>query len=428
MEYTPLHRLFALPPGPVDDALIERAVKDGVSETDDLDWKEQLPPIKGLSSTDFVKDVAAFANARGGIIVYGVTETGGAADGRKDVGEFTEADARTMATVAATALQPAVLGVRALQVGDIGQRAVVVIIPASFERPHLIVKNQDLRAPVRNGPDTIWMSERLLAAAYRQRFAAADDGVAALDRLYTATAETLADPADRAWGIAVARPRVPAPPSLRPTQDEARDVLFHGRGVGFRFAAKHHHALDEVYVQSPRPSLRSWTARSIASDSEPWRSAAASVHFDGAVALAAALGGQPFGNGDEFLPVSQFPQSRLETLVCDVYGLIKAAADRTGGREYDVRVGVAWEGGDRLLVLRQDNTWANHLYSEGSLPLARFTPVDATIDAATDDAGIKEQAIALATDCVNQGGIQYPSAFTEPDPRYSNGEVRFMQW
>lgn len=54
------------------DNMLDEAVIAGVSETDDLDWKSELPPMKGLPQTDFPKDVAAMANSGGGIIVFGV--------------------------------------------------------------------------------------------------------------------------------------------------------------------------------------------------------------------------------------------------------------------------------------------------------------------------------------------------------------------
>ncbi|MFC5679104.1 helix-turn-helix domain-containing protein [Aeromicrobium endophyticum] len=53
------------------------------AETNDLDWKSDLPPAKGLSQTDFPKDVAAMANSAGGLIVYGVRESQKACCGRR---------------------------------------------------------------------------------------------------------------------------------------------------------------------------------------------------------------------------------------------------------------------------------------------------------------------------------------------------------
>ena len=74
VSFTPLHRALGLSPGPLTSEMLDTAVAAGITETDDLDWKSQLPPARGLSQTDFPKDVAAMANSGGGIIVFGVRE------------------------------------------------------------------------------------------------------------------------------------------------------------------------------------------------------------------------------------------------------------------------------------------------------------------------------------------------------------------
>ncbi|MDT0551498.1 AlbA family DNA-binding domain-containing protein, partial [Streptomyces lonegramiae] len=114
----------------------------GSPETDDLDWKSELPPAKGLSQTDFPKDVAAMANSGGGVIVYGVTEWQKAATGRVDVGEFDEAYERSLRSAAITAISPPVFGLAVQALGDEGRRAVVVVVPASVDGPHMIYRNE----------------------------------------------------------------------------------------------------------------------------------------------------------------------------------------------------------------------------------------------------------------------------------------------
>jgi hypothetical protein len=74
MQFTPLHRLLGRAPAPLSDEMIDDAVSQGIAETDDLDWKSKLPPAKGMAATDYPKDIAAMANSRGGMIVYGITE------------------------------------------------------------------------------------------------------------------------------------------------------------------------------------------------------------------------------------------------------------------------------------------------------------------------------------------------------------------
>ena len=90
MQFTALHRLLGLSPGPLTNEMIDDAVAQGIAETDDLDWKSKLPPTKSLSETDFPKDIAAMANSGGGVIVYGITEQEKKATGRVDTGELTE--------------------------------------------------------------------------------------------------------------------------------------------------------------------------------------------------------------------------------------------------------------------------------------------------------------------------------------------------
>lgn len=72
MSFTALHRAVGAAPGPLTGEILDAAVAAGVAESNDLDWKSELPPAKGLPQTDFPKDVAAMANSGGGVIVYGV--------------------------------------------------------------------------------------------------------------------------------------------------------------------------------------------------------------------------------------------------------------------------------------------------------------------------------------------------------------------
>lgn len=55
MSFTALHRVLGRGPGPLTDELLDSAVAAGATESDDLDWKSELPPQKGLPQTDFPK-------------------------------------------------------------------------------------------------------------------------------------------------------------------------------------------------------------------------------------------------------------------------------------------------------------------------------------------------------------------------------------
>ena len=236
MDYTALHRHLGRRSGPVDDDLLDAAVNASLRETDDLDWKQQLPSMKGLGKTDFPKDVAAFANAGGGTIVYGVEEGDMAAEKRVSVGDCTEADVRTMISVAASHIHPPVLGLRVHRLDSSSKHAVVVVVPPSLDRPHMILcDHQRFGAPLRNGADTRWMSERELAERYRQRFAEQRNANDALDQLYD-DAAAWPDLRDRAWGIAAARPRIPLTPGL--SRDDARGLIYEGGATAARMLRK----------------------------------------------------------------------------------------------------------------------------------------------------------------------------------------------
>jgi predicted HTH transcriptional regulator len=160
VTFTALHRATGAAPGPLTDELLDAAVAAGVAESNDLDWKAELPPAKGLPQTDFPKDVAAMANSGGGVIVFGVRESQKAATGRVDAGDCDEAYERSLSSAAFTAITPPVFGLNVHRLGDVGNRAVVVEVSASAYGPHLIYKNDYFGAPARNDSDTVWMKVR----------------------------------------------------------------------------------------------------------------------------------------------------------------------------------------------------------------------------------------------------------------------------
>jgi hypothetical protein len=253
MTFTALHRALGVSPGPLTDELLEAAVRGGVTEANDLDWKAELPPAKGLPQTDFPKDVAAMANSGGGVIVFGVRESQKAATGRVDVGEFDEGYERSLRSAAITAISPPVFGLDVHRLGAEGERAVVVEIPASVDGPHLIYRNDFFGAPVRNDSDTVWMKERQIEAMYRARFDERRHATEALDNLF-AEAAAGRDSGKRAWLVAVAHPRVPQFRN-RPTRDQAREVLARSKRLALTYAGRDPSVGERGPARpSPRPS------------------------------------------------------------------------------------------------------------------------------------------------------------------------------
>lgn len=402
MTFTALHRILGVAPGPLTDDLLDAAVDAGVTETNDLDWKSELPPRKGLPQTDFPKDVAAMANSGGGLLVFGVREAQKAATSRVDAGELDETYERSLRSAAITAISPPVFGLNVHRFGSEGKRAVVVEVPASIEGPHLIYRNEYFGAPVRNDSDTAWMKERQIEAMYRARFEQRRHATEALDALFT-EASAGRDTDKRAWLIAVAHPRIPRFRN-RLTRDEAREVLSKTARLALTYAERNGvHPLESVDRRNPRPGLRRWVAANIATAvHSTWRESWGSIHHDGSVTLTAAVGGHPAGR-DTYLEGWQVPSTTIECAVADLMALLRTTAEATDNDEYDVRVGIDWTGEQALTILTQDQVGFPY-YGE-STPLHRFTSVETTVNAVEPDSDFHWHVHDLAQDCVNQGGI-----------------------
>ncbi|WP_165314411.1 AlbA family DNA-binding domain-containing protein [Agromyces protaetiae] len=414
MTFTALHRLLGDPPRPLTSEMVDSAVAQGLRETDDLDWKSELPPLGAIPSSDFPKDVAAMANSGGGTLIFGVTENGKAASGRKDTGDLTERYERGLRSAAVTAISPPIFGLEVVQLGEPGNRCVVVVIPASVDGPHLIYRNEYFGAPIRNDADTVWMKERQIEAMYRARFDERRRSTDVLDKLYSEAA-AMRSANSPAWIVAVAHPRLPATVSTRPDQSMARQAFEEaGKNALVYVGRGSLHPLEHVDRSNPRPGLRRWTARpSVEGDRLRWLEAWISVHDDGSVSLTAAVGGHR-NSSTEYNDDSVVESRDVEVAIADFMGLIREASNRLGLGEYEVRVGFEWTGDDRLQIWTTDNM--NFPYSGSTIPLARYTPVETTVRADANAVAFYWQVHDLALDCVNEGGIAYVRTISPPAP------------
>ncbi|MGM7667979.1 AlbA family DNA-binding domain-containing protein [Microbacterium sp. A93] len=412
MLFTALHRLLGCAAGPITDELIDAAVEQHIAETDDLDWKRDLPPTKGLSATDFPKDVAAMANSGGGVIVYGVYEEQKRAIGRHDVGELTEHHERTLRAAAYGAITPPVF-VAIHAFGVAGNRGLAIVVPPSADGPHLIFKEKFFGAPLRNDADTEWMNERQLEAAYRARLDERRRSATALAQLYDDAAANWSD-SQRAVLIAIARPRLSVAGSARVERTEARSVFARAEKLGRVLAGPTGvHPLDSV-VNNPRPGLRRWVAvNAQTTDKSRWRAAGASIHDDGSVSMVATVGGHPKPYGGEMRD-SQVDSAAIECAVADFLALVRKWSESRGTGEHDVKVGIEWSNSNPLLIQTVDQS--GHPYDGTSVPLRRYLPVEATIDADVADAEFLSRVYEIAEDCVNQGGITNVRMIRRPEP------------
>ncbi|MEU0236720.1 ATP-binding protein [Nocardiopsis sp. NPDC006198] len=412
-SFTALHRALGLAPGPLSIDMLNAAVEARVHEMADLDWKGKLIPAENLTRSDFPKDVAAMANNGGGLLVYGVKETRKLATTRVDVGVFDENYERTLRQAAISAISPPILNLRVHQLGSEAEgRAIVVEVPASAAGPHLIYRNQFFGAPIRNDADTVWMGEHQIEAMYRARFEERRHASEALDALYQETADGR-DAKERAWLIAVAQPRIPRL-LHRATLGEARAVLARARRLTLGYASsRDNHPLENVECDNPRPGLRRWVATNTATDERSqWKQAWVGVHHDGAVTVATAIGGRPI-DAKSSHEGGEVRGSGVECAVADLMALVRATAEGSGDREYEVRVGIEWDGDGPLTLCRTE--FGGWLPAPAAYSLSRYVPVSMTVMATASEEDFHEQVHDLAQDCVNQGGLFNLELISLPD-------------
>ncbi|MEU1690009.1 ATP-binding protein [Streptomyces hirsutus] len=234
-SWTRLHEYLGHPPGPVTYEMVSEAVQRKLGESDDLDWKEMVleeAKVKG-EWNEFSKDVAAMANTRGGLLVYGVS------DAVELVGvDLDKIDEKKLAQWLRVYLQPVVTGVSYLKLpatDGSGKDVFVVDVPASETAPHFLYgwqqKDKDkttFNAPFRHRDDTAYMPEHQIAAAYQARFARQDAAEAALDKHVRHTTDLISGELDHpaAWLVVVARPARPLPRTVpAPTREGVKYVI-----------------------------------------------------------------------------------------------------------------------------------------------------------------------------------------------------------
>ena len=195
--FTPIHRALALEAGNPSIDLIQRAIDHGVEETSDLDWKQTAYNSRKPNwDEEAAKDIAAMANSGGGWIVFGVKE-GGDTNAASEIVPITwsAAEQQRILRTAYAKVGPPVIGIEFYDIpcGDEGDGSVVMMrVPDSVDAPHFARKGDNaFVAPRRNGPHTVYMSDREIERGFRERFQHVDDRERLLQDRYERACEGL---------------------------------------------------------------------------------------------------------------------------------------------------------------------------------------------------------------------------------------------
>ncbi len=317
--------------------MVRQAAADNLEESDDLDWKEMLPqPPRDGRWNEFAKDVAAMANTRGGLIIFGVQDKTTVLTGIDPDGVNRQQYAQWIRNH----VQPYLPDLDIFELTDGTKTVLVVDVPASEMAPHFVYggaardkEQQAAVVPFRDNDHTAWMAEHQIERAYRDRFARVGRAEEEIQRHIDFTTQTVTAHAHvpSAWFIAVSRPQRPLPRgAYTMSRDQAREVL-----EAAKTRARVLHARDLVPGPlvgmgpdtrlNPRPGLRRWVCNNLQSPMN--REIITELHYDGTVVMAANLsfiragGGEELPGQDDVLQVSE----RLVTACC--YDFIATAQE-----------------------------------------------------------------------------------------------------
>lgn len=217
--------------GPLDstgliEGTLNTLVANGEREGEQLDFKAVCYPATTGRRTgwtqeqEFAKDVGAFANHRGGLILIGVVEQSNVAVGLQPATSSTPAaEEQRLRRALMNYLAPIVdpIFVPISQVGGTGWY-LAVVVPPSARSPHAVLghssdQRHSFRYPMRHGADTIWLTESEIADRYQRRFAAASERRSRVERVVDEGCRTLSR-AEGLWLYVACVPQVPAAGTL----------------------------------------------------------------------------------------------------------------------------------------------------------------------------------------------------------------------
>lgn len=119
---------------------LDLLVTNSVPEGHELEYKRELPSGKLDSRKEFLADVSAFANTRGGHLIYGVDEVQGVATEICGLtGIDRDKEIARLQGMLETGIEPRLVGhtIRAVDSSN-GSPVIVLHIPVSWARPHVV--------------------------------------------------------------------------------------------------------------------------------------------------------------------------------------------------------------------------------------------------------------------------------------------------
>jgi hypothetical protein len=413
-----LHEHLGRPPGPIDFAMVRQCVDDQLAEADDLDWKQDLPNTRDPQTpAEFAKDVAAMANTRGGLIVYGVTDEPVTFKG---IGKA-DANPTQYAQWVRNHVQPYLAGLELyfVESADGSEIVLVVDVPASELAPHAVdfeptrdrAKSQRATVtPYRDGPHTEWMAEHQIARAYAERLSQAAQWQAAFNELRDWTAESLdgrAGPGN-AWLAIVARPTRPIPRSApRLERELAKGIVDNACSHPVVDVQSTEYALHLLAGQFSHVTvgLNAWVVTNRAREGrQRYREASVDLHHDGSLVFVLNVS-HPALRGVDNPPMQTgiVNGDVVERACVDLEALLLQAM-RAERIDSPMRVQASIVSEARLPLACVRYEFADYESVEGGRELHRLRPVTVEVPAGATEEDTRPAVAELAAGILNQFG------------------------
>lgn len=150
---------------------VSKIVEGLIEEGQDLEFKSQHYVSSDYNNREFAKDVAAFANTTGGVIVIGIVEDNQGRATNINPVSIVESESLRYRQILASRVQPLVSFTThpVPSVIDPNLGVLFIVIPRSNFAPHCLLVDTDLRFPSRYVKSTNYLQEKDLANAYRER-------------------------------------------------------------------------------------------------------------------------------------------------------------------------------------------------------------------------------------------------------------------
>jgi hypothetical protein len=421
---TPLHLALGAPAGLLTWEHIEQLVEIGVGETAQLDWKRVLP-----EHDEFAKDVAAMANAEGGVILYGIAEQkrqGLAVASKYFPVDLSEGRYSSMRNSLTSRVRPVVTDLHFHPIPKDGgsEGVLMVVIGRSANAPHVVGNDTQFTAPVRAGASTRYMAEYELAQTYRRRF----ENDTSLRAALADMEHQLLAGLDRSqpWITTVARLEFT---SVSRAPIGRRDVAglmhaAHAAAADLGNGQRQSTYLDYVRENdhSPRIGLRRWILESYLKaepDAVPDRMRV-ELHHDGSITIATNIRSHAMLSADD--ERRTIGEDFINVHARDSVGLITAlaaagAASTTYVARTNLQVPTHLDRGLQVWGphISQAGYERDSLVLPGSRSVKEFVPTELTIDVGDQHSAL-DAAKQLANDVLAQFSISRRLGFAGDEP------------